>query len=68
MVEWIQENTKELLGAVATMIVGIVGLFLKKNSGASVNIQKAKAGNNSTINQAGGNISINSGGKEDANK
>jgi hypothetical protein len=65
MVEWIQENTKELLSAIGAAIVGIVGLFLKKNSGASVNKQKVKAGKNSTINQAGGNISINSGGNED---
>ena len=65
MVEWIQENTKELLSAIGAVIVGIVGLFFKNNSGASVNKQKAKAGKNSTINQAGGNISINSGGKED---
>lgn len=65
MVEWIQENTKELLSAIGAVIVGIVGLLFKKNSGASVNKQKAKAGKNSTINQAGGNISINSGGNED---
>ena len=65
MVEWIQENTKELLSAIGAVIVGIVGLVFKKNSGASSNKLKAKAGKNSTINQAGGNISINSGGKED---
>ena len=68
MVQWIQENTKGLLSVLSTVIVGIVGLLIKKNSGAGSNKQKAKAGKNSTINQAGGNISINSGGKEDADK
>ena len=65
MVQWIQENGIEVLGVLGTVIVGIVGVFRKKNSDAKVNKQKAKAGKNSTINQAGGNISINSGGKKD---
>ena len=65
MVEWIQENTKEVLSAIGAVIVGIVGLVFKKNSDAKVNKQKAKAGKNSTINQAGRNISINRGGKDD---
>ena len=65
MIQWFQENATEVLGVLGTVIVGIVGLLLKKNSDAKVNKQKAKAGKNSTINQAGGNISINSGGNED---
>lgn len=68
MIHWIQENAIELLSVLGTVIVGIVGMFFKKSSRASVNKQKAEAGENSTINQAGGNIFINSGGDEDANK
>ncbi len=65
MIQWIQTNAIQLLGILVPLIVGVGGWFFKKNSEPSVNKQKAKAGKNSTINQAGGNISINSGGKED---
>ena len=65
MVQWIQTNAIQLLGILVPLIIGVGGWFFKKNSGASVNKQKAKTVKNSTINQAGGNISINSGGKED---
>ena len=32
MVEWIQENTKEILGVLGTVIVGIVGLIIKNST------------------------------------